>query len=138
MVRRARFDKDEQLTFRYSWAESDMFELVMSLVLLLLTAVVGVFLFDAFTTKPSLERSHGIFWRSIVCFFFGIILSALWFLLSIGAEANSTEYVNFSIGTSAEALLGLIGGLRHWRKYQEYSRMTREIEVGQSRTVSAE
>ncbi len=114
-----------------------MFEIVMLFVLLLLTAVVGVILCDALATKPSLERSQEIFSRSILFVIFGIILSSLWFLLSISAEAIRTECVYFSIAAFTEAILGLFAGLRHWRKYREYTRTTREIEEGLTSTVQA-
>jgi uncharacterized membrane protein len=110
----------------------------MYLLLLLLTAGIGVFLLNVLTTKPSLERSQEFYRQSILFFPFGIIVSVLWYILWFVSESNNNELLVFSSGSFIEALLFLIGGFIHWTKYREYTRITLEIEEGLSDTASAE
>ena len=115
-----------------------MSEFVIVLVLILFTAIVGVFLTEAQMTKPSLERSQTLYKQSMVAFLLGLILSVLWYLLSATPETNRIEYLAFSGGTLLEVILSLLIGLRHRRKYREYTRVTLEIEEGHYSAVSAE
>ena len=106
------------------------------IILLVFTAVVGVFLTDAQMRKPSLERSHKIFKQSLGVFFCGLVISATWYLLGISSESSRLEFLVFSGSVLLEAVLTLILGLNHLRKYNEYTRMQLEIIEGLSDTAS--
>ncbi len=93
---------------------------------------------DAQMTKPSIEQSQRIFWQSLIIFFFGLMVSVTWYLLWMSTALSLSDSLVFSGCTLLEAILTILIGLRHLRKYREYVRVNLEIEEGLSDIVSAE
>ena len=109
--------------------EEQLFEAIMFTVLILLTGAVLGLLCSGAGQKPSLERSQELYWRSLVVFIFGLILTGLWYLFGISVSRTS-EYISqmgLSLGIS---LVSLAAGLNHLRKFKEYSKVSLEIEQG--------
>jgi di/tricarboxylate transporter len=109
--------------------EDELFEVVMFTMLLLLTGTALGLLWSGTGQKPSLERSQELYWRSIVVFILGLVLTGLWYMFGIGTSTtvDYTAQMGISIGVS---LVALLTGLNHWRKFREFSRVHSEIEQG--------
>jgi len=102
------------------------------------TAVVGVFSSNAVGTKPSLERSKSIFRQSLLIAPFGLILSGVWYLVGMTNGLNTTEVQYLSTFAFIDSIFALFFGLRHLRKYREYTRVTLEITKGLSATEASD
>jgi Na+/proline symporter len=115
-----------------------MSEFIAIIILIVFTAVVGVFSSTALETKPSLEKSKRIFWQSLMVVPFGLILSGAWYLMSMDDSVNTTGFQYLSIFALADSIGAFFFGLRHLRKYREYTRMMLEINTGLSATESGD
>ena len=107
--------------------EEELFETIMFVLLILMTGLALGLLFSGAGQKPSLERSRELYWRSIVVFTFGLILTVMWYLFGIGLS-ESEEYLSQMGITLGVSLVALLTGLNHWRKFRKFSRASLEIE----------
>jgi len=114
-----------------SWVEEGLYETIMFVVLILLNGAVLGLLVGGVGQKPSLERSRELYWRSIAIFFFGLIIVGLWYLfgISVSKLEEYSPHSGFALGAS---LIAIVVGVRHWRKFREFSQVSMEIEQGLS------
>ena len=87
--------------------EEELIETIMFVTLILLTGLALGSLLSGARQKPSLERSRELYWRSIVVFTFGLILTVMWYLFGIGLS-ESEEYLSQRIEYSISEIIPAI------------------------------